>query len=146
MAARYGEVARDRPHARISRPALLALAVSPLVAADPPPPTPKPENFLLISPGSGHLPATGRLISIEANGLAGGGARRDRRKSGLTIEIKGSLPKDVLLSPSFKDAPTKTILTWLAEKLPIQFRAEPPNTLTVFVEPVKAPPKGDGKS
>jgi len=53
-------------------------------------------------------------------------------RAGLSIEVHGTLPKEPRLTRSFEDATVKEVLTWYAGAIPVAYKAEGPNKLTVF--------------
>ena len=123
---------------------LALLTVTAALAADPPPESKDraPDTWLLVQSELDHLPAADRPITLDAKGLSPSAVLEEiGKKSGLTIQVRGSLPPGVELSPSFRDTAAGTVLKWFAEQVPVQFRARPPSTLEIFVEPPKVAPK-----
>ncbi len=53
-------------------------------------------------------------------------------RAGLSIVVHGTLPKEPRLTRSFEDATVKEVLTWYAGAIPVAYKAEGPNKLTVF--------------
>jgi len=120
-----------------------ALILGVVGAALPPPPIPVEPRSTFGSPGNVHrlvqaeldyLLAARRPITLEVDGAEPAAVLQQiRERSGIVIEVQGLLPNQPMLSASYRDTQAKVVLEWFAQELPISFRAEPPNTLRIFV-------------
>ena len=91
--------------------------------------------MVLVQSELDYLPAAERAITLEVERAEPAAVLQEiRKKSGLAIEVRGSLPGLPVLSASFRETKAKVVLTWLAEQVPVSFKAEPPNKLWVIVE------------
>lgn len=110
-------------------------------------PSPPPGRYALVQAELDYLPAAERTISLDvSNARPAAVLQKVEEKSGLAIEVQGSLPSRPALSASYRDTETRVILEWLAREMDLSFRAEPPNTLWIIVEEraKRAPDKDAG--
>jgi hypothetical protein len=99
-------------------------------------PEPPGDHLILVQAELDHLAAAKQPITLDVEHAAPAAVLGEiARKSGITIEVRGSLPGRPALTASYRDASAKTVLTWFAGQVPVSFRAEPPNKLWVIVEP-----------
>ncbi len=101
-------------------------------------PEPLREDLLLVQSELDFLPAAQTPITLEVEeGKPIRVLREIGRRSGLAIEVRGSLPSRPLLTASFRQVRTREILVWFADQLSVHYRAEPPHKLWVLVDPAK---------
>ena len=98
-------------------------------------PLPPPRHYALVQAELDYLPAAERTISLNVSDAKPAAILQEvEEKSGLAIEVQGSLPSRPALSARYRDTETRVILEWLAREMDLSFRAEPPNTLWIIVE------------
>jgi hypothetical protein len=98
-------------------------------------PEPPGDVMLLVQPEIDFLPGAGTPITLELEKDKPLRALREiGRMSGLSIEVRGSLPATPRLTASFRDTPARDVLAWFAQQLPVRFRAEPPHKLWVLID------------
>jgi hypothetical protein len=126
---------------------LLATAVTASVWAGAAPevdPEAPGDHLLLVQSELDYLPAAaaGKLVTVRVDDVEPGSFLEALRKaSGLDLPVRGSLPKRPLLSASFRDAPTKDVLVWLAQQLPVTYKVEQPKTVWIIVDVPQDDPK-----
>ena len=96
---------------------------------------------LLVQSELDYLPAAKRKVTLELERAKPAAALDKIRKAaaGLRIEVRGALPKTPALSGTFRETEVRKVLEWFAERVPVAFKAEPPSTLWVIVQPAREP-------
>jgi hypothetical protein len=88
--------------------------------------------MLLVQSELDYLKAAQREIDVELDGATPTEAlSRIGEKAGLTIKVHGKPPRELKLTRSFEGATLKEVLTWYAREVPVAYRAEGPEKLTV---------------
>jgi hypothetical protein len=110
--------------------ALVALALEPAPEMEVP-----QDVLVLVQSELDYLAAAERAITLEVErAVPAAVLEQIAARSGLVIDVRGTLPPKALLTSSFRDTKTKTVLAWFAEQVPVAFKAEPPNRLLVIVK------------
>jgi hypothetical protein len=125
--------------------ALASVGAALCLAADPPDPGPPRGGLLLVQSELDLLAHASRVVTLEFDAARPSAVLQAiEEKSGLTIEVQGTLPERAGLSRSFREATVKEVLTWFSHELQVSFKAEPPDKLSVIVHASEAPPARQG--
>ena len=90
-------------------------------------------SMLLVQSELDYLEVATLKISVDFDKVAPKKALAQiGARAGLSIEVHGTLPKEPRLTRSFEDATVKEVLTWYAGAIPVVYKAEGPNKLTVL--------------
>ena len=90
--------------------------------------------LVLVQSELDHLEGAGQQISIDFDKVLPEKALAQiGKKAGLSIEVRGTLPKEPRITKSFTAATVKEILTWYAVTVPVVYKAESADKLAVLV-------------